>query len=141
MERFEWQGEDALLTWLRRISENVILRVADRQKSERLFELQRHVGERDSEVTASRIVRRDERFERLEKALAALSPDHRQVIVLARIEGLQMKEIAEQMSRSVGAVQNLLFRALKELKKTFGDTESFHLPERHLGRGGHDDAK
>ena len=117
------------------------MRAADRQKSEKLFQLERRLGQGDSEVTASRAVRRGERFERLEKALASLSPDHREVVVLARIEGLQMKEIAQRMERSVTAVQNLLFRALKELKKAFGDTGSFHLPDRRLGTGGHDDAK
>ena len=140
LDRFEWRGEDSFASWLRRISENVVLRVADRQKSERLFELQRCLDQPDSEVTASRVVRRGERFERLERALACVSPDHREVMILARIEGLQMKEIAHRTDRSISAVQNLLFRALKELKKAFGDTESFHLPNRRLDLGGDEDA-
>jgi RNA polymerase sigma-70 factor (ECF subfamily) len=92
-----------------------------------------------SQISAGRALRREERFERLEKALRGLSPDHREVIVLARIEGLQMKEIAERLGRSNSAVKNLLLRALKELKSSFGDTESFHLPDRSLkGKGGTD---
>ncbi len=138
--RFEWRGEDSFLRWLRTIAENVVLRVADRRRSERTFELDRQGSEREQTLTtASKDARRGERFDRLEDALASLSPDHRQVILLARIEGLQLKEVAERMHRSVSAVQNLLLRALKELKNSFGDTESLHLPGRHLGDGGQND--
>jgi RNA polymerase sigma factor (sigma-70 family) len=73
-------------------------------------------------------MRREERWERLEKSLAALSPDHREVIRLARIEGLEVREIAARMGRTPSAVKNLLLRALKELKRSFGDTESLRLP-------------
>ena len=86
LARFEWQGEGSFMSWLRKISENVVLRAADREKSEKLFQLERRlgqgIGQGDSEVTASRAVRRGERFERLEKALASLSPDHREAPVL-----------------------------------------------------------
>jgi RNA polymerase sigma factor (sigma-70 family) len=81
-------------------------------------------------------LRREERFERLEKSLQSLSPDHREVILLARIEGLQIAAIAERLGRSKSAVKSLLLRALKELKRSFGDTESFHLPDRSLRRDG-----
>jgi RNA polymerase sigma factor (sigma-70 family) len=69
-------------------------------------------------------------LDRLEQAVQALSPDHREVVRLARIEGLQVDEIAKRLGRTPSAVKNLLLRALKELKKSFGDTESFRLPQR-----------
>lgn len=139
---FEWRGDGSFLRWLRAITENVVLRVADRRRSERLFELRRQGAGVGQELTsASKDLRRGERFDQLEEALASLSPDHRRVILLARIEGLQLKEVAEQMSRSVSAVQKLLLRALKELKEAFGDTESLHLPDRHLGIGRQNDAE
>ena len=57
--------------------------------------------------------------------------------LLARIEGLSLAEVAERMNRSQGAVAQLLWRALRALRDRFGDTESFHLPERRLeDRGG-----
>ena len=50
----------------------------------------------DEEVAASnpspsKTARREERFDRLEAALEKLSPDHRRVIVLARIEGASIE--------------------------------------------------
>jgi len=142
LSRFEWKGENSFYNWLQGISENLILGAADRHKRRKSFELQRQdCPRRESQATASRAMRREERFDRLQKALEALSPDHREVVLLARIEGLQIKEIALRMGRSTSAVKNLLLRALKELKRSFGDTESFHLPDRSLKRegGGHDE--
>ena len=77
-------------------------------------------------------MRRSERFDRLEEALKTLSPDHRQVITMARVDGLKIKEIAERMNRSPNAVMQLLWRALEKLKASFGETESLHLPDRNL---------
>jgi RNA polymerase sigma-70 factor (ECF subfamily) len=85
-------------------------------------------------------LRREERFDRLQAALDNLSPDHREVIQLARIEGLSMKEVAAKMNRSEAAASVLLVRAMRKLKAAFGSTESFHLPLRGLpGEAKHDD--
>ncbi len=54
------------------------------------------------------------------------------MIRLARFEKLRIDEIARRMNRSSNAVRKLLARALPELKQGFGDTESLHLPGRHL---------
>ncbi|MBN1419388.1 MAG: sigma-70 region 4 domain-containing protein, partial [Planctomycetes bacterium] len=59
-------------------------------------------------------------------------PEYREAIRLARIEGLKVKEIAERLGKSPGAVKHLLARGLKELRRRFGETESFHLPDRNL---------
>ena len=75
----------------------------------------------------------------MEKALDSLSPEHREVILLARVEGLEIKQIATRLNKSVSAVKGLLFRALKGLKSSFGDTESLGLPERKLGGREHAD--
>ncbi|MBI4582659.1 MAG: sigma-70 region 4 domain-containing protein [Planctomycetes bacterium] len=55
------------------------------------------------------------------------------MILLSRVEGLKIKEVARLMNRSESAAKNLLFRALRELKSSFGDTESLNLPDRRLG--------
>ena len=54
------------------------------------------------------------------------------MILLSRIEGLSIKEIAQRMRRSESAVKNLLLRALKGLRSSFGDTESLRLPDRGI---------
>ena len=82
------------------------------------------------------MLRREERFERLQKALESLPPDYREAIRLSRIEGLKTVEIAERMGRSREAVKQLIFRALRRLRESFGDTESLHLPDRKFDTEG-----
>ena len=65
---------------------------------------------------------------RIEHGLENLTPDYRRVILLARVDGLTTREIAERMERTPNAVKHLLGRALRRLRSEFGDTESLHLP-------------
>ena len=137
IERFQWRGEDSFMPWLAGIVERVILHLRRQSTRRRASPLEGDVI--DEELSTSRAMRRSERFDRLEEALKALSPDHRQVITMARIEGLKIVEIAARMNRSPNAVMQLLWRAMEKLKANFGDTESLHLPDRDLlNRGGHE---
>jgi len=52
----------------------------------------------------------------LADALAELSPDYRDVIVLHHLEGLDWDEVGRRMGRTPGAVQKLWTRALKQLR-------------------------
>lgn len=56
-----------------------------------------------------------EELERLEQALGSLSPEHREVILLARILELPHATIGQLMDRSEGATRMLLVRALTRL--------------------------
>ena len=107
-------------------AQNVIFRASRKTRPGRLR--LEHDIEADY-VSPSRGLRREERLGRLQQALDRLSSDHRQVIMLARIRRLQVREIAGRMKRSENAVKKLLARALDELRKEFGDTESLNLPD------------
>ena len=145
IDQFEGATEAAFRGWLLAIARNVI-RGQGRRLSSQKASLGREVS-LDAETSThsrtleklaatlvsksdspSRILRGRERYQRLKKALGSLVPDHRRVIVLARLEELPMKEVARRMARSPKAASNLLARALRELKAAFGSTDSFHLP-------------
>jgi RNA polymerase sigma-70 factor (ECF subfamily) len=146
IEQYEWRDEGSFFKWLGGIAENVLRRLARghlrmlgrevslercAQSAEgdsgKLAELLRA---RDTSPTDA--LRRKERFERLEKALGKLTPDHREVIILAVLRGLSMREIASQVGRSVPAVSMLLLRALRKLRAHFGTTDSLGLPLEEL---------
>ena len=116
--------------WLAGIANHVVHEQAKRQKLRRAAPLDVDIAE-DS-LSQSKAQRREERFDRLEEAVKALSPDHRRVILLARVERLPLHEVAQRMGRTRGATRQLLWRALQELRKVFGETESLHLPPRSL---------
>ncbi len=137
LERFRWRGEDSFYAWLCAIARHVVLKSVATGRRYQALELPDTL--RAEGTAPSKALRREERFDRLRAALDRLSPDHRQVVTLARIKGLPIKEIATRMNRSPGAVKVLLLRALRELKRGFGDTESLHLPDRSLdAEGGRD---
>ena len=125
--RFEWKGKESFFAWLRTIAEHVILEVAAREKRRPTVALDSQAAAHDTAV--SRQVQREERFERLRQALDSLSPDHRKVILLAKIQRVPVKDIALQLGCSPDAVSNMLARALARLRESFGDTDSLHLPD------------
>jgi RNA polymerase sigma-70 factor (ECF subfamily) len=60
---------------------------------------------------------RRDRLELLARAIERLSEDHREVIMLMKIEGLSAREVGERMERTENAVHLLLSRALKRLSE------------------------
>ncbi len=63
---------------------------------------------------------RAEDARRVRRAIAALSQDRRQVVVLRFVDGLSTAEIAAVLGRSEGAVRVLQHRALRELAARLG---------------------
>jgi RNA polymerase sigma-70 factor, ECF subfamily len=53
-------------------------------------------------------------------ALAQLSPDHREVIMLRNLQRLPFQEVAERMGRSRPATQMLWMRAIQKLQEVLG---------------------
>ncbi len=127
---FRWREQDSFIRWLSRIAGNVIHEVAKREKRDWVVLVEDPASEVG--VTQSHAMRRNERFDRLQRSLDSLDPDQREAVVLARIEGLPIKEIARRMNRSPEAVTQLVWRAMQKLKASFPRTESFGLPDRRF---------
>ena len=136
LEKFSWQGEGSFESWLYGIALKIILHSARERGKWNLLRVTREPEAADP--SPSHQQRREERFDRLERSLDSLSPLYRRVVQLARIEGLSIAEIAERMERSPSSVRNLLFRAMKQLRESFGDTESLGLPDRSIDEDGAD---
>jgi RNA polymerase sigma-70 factor (ECF subfamily) len=71
--------------------------------------------------TPSQQASRREQAVLLSEALAKLSNDYREVIVLRHIEGLSFPDVSKRMARSEDSVQKLWVRALASLKRSLGD--------------------
>lgn len=69
--------------------------------------------------TADEVVLRSE-SERVRTALAQLSPDQQEVLVLRVVAGLTAQEVAEATGRTVGAVKALQHRGLDSLGRLMG---------------------
>ncbi len=133
LERFEWQGEGSFEPWLRSIASHVAADAVRKQGRRNVLHLDFEL--RGSGPSPSRVLARGERRARLAAAMEELSPDHRTVLELARMDRLAIREIAERMGRSESAVKNLLLRATRSLRRSFGDTDSLHLGGETTGSG------
>jgi RNA polymerase sigma-70 factor (ECF subfamily) len=58
---------------------------------------------------------------RIDRAISQLSPEHRAVILMKEIEGMQYHEIAEALGCSIGTVMSRLFYARKKLQNSLRD--------------------
>ncbi len=70
-------------------------------------------------TTPSVIMSKKEDLDKLEKAIDQLKPDYREVIVLAKIDGLSYKEIADKLGKTIDSVAHLLSRAMLALTDAF----------------------
>jgi RNA polymerase sigma-70 factor (ECF subfamily) len=132
--RFRPQGEGSFLRWLKSVAEHVILEAASRDGKHRAEPLED--GRAADSPSQATLIQREERFARLQAAFDALPRDERQVILLARLQSLPIALVAEKLGRSPAAAKQLLWRALRRLRSAFGETASFHLPNRRLDEEG-----
>ncbi len=63
---------------------------------------------------------RVEREEQIQRALATLSPEHREVVILKDLEDHRYEEIAELLNVPIGTVRSRLHRARSELRQRLG---------------------
>lgn len=119
-------------TWLYRIVHNVVydwmrkkkLKSAGEFDDQLMKESQIAVGARTTPSQDARpdeALRNDELRGRIEEAMAKLSPEHQEVVMLREVQGLDYKEIAEVMEISMGTVMSRLFYARKKLQGLLSD--------------------
>src|SRR6476646_3635486 len=119
----QFQGESSFATWMTRIVINLCLdqlRKQKRHRSESIEMMEEESGgvERQMPIIVVNPTERLERSElrqRIDKALAQLSVEHRTVLILHEFEELEYKEIAKRMQCSIGTVMSRLFYARRKM--------------------------
>ena len=121
-----FKGESSFYTWLYRIMTNVTIDSLRRKGIRGEAEFDDRIAPVDvepgSRTTPSSVplpykkLEHREIKQRIDEAIAKLSPEHRAVIVMKEIEDLQYNEIAEILSCSLGTVMSRLFYARKKLQ-------------------------
>jgi RNA polymerase sigma-70 factor (ECF subfamily) len=125
-----FRGSSAFYTWLYRIAINQSIGLRRRRKPMASVDRTRETtGEEplDTIVGPDRRLLQQERAEQLHEALAALSEEHRAILVLREMEGCDYEAIGEILELPVGTVRSRLHRArmqLKELLKTVMQEET-----------------
>jgi RNA polymerase sigma-70 factor, ECF subfamily len=130
---FEPRGQ--VFTWLYRIAVNHCLNRLRRRKLVRFLRLD-DPGDDDASALepaaagggpeAEAATR--ERWRVTRRAIDALPPGQRAVLVLAKFEGLPYRRIAEALGITEGAVESRLFRAVRRLEAAAGATQESAAP-------------
>jgi RNA polymerase sigma-70 factor (ECF subfamily) len=131
---FTYENEGDFVRWLSRIAENALRDNWERYHAEKRDirkEIPLDNGGRRSRgrvggvdglvatTTPSVILSRKEDLAKLEKAIDALKPEYKELIVLTKIEGLSYKEIGKRLGKSPDAVRMLVPSAMAELTSVF----------------------
>jgi len=124
--------DSSFYTWLYRIAHNVTYDYLRKKKIQGDGEFDDSRTEHKAAAGAETVPHGDdapdtalknaELGQRIHAAIAQLSPEHRQVIVLREVEGLQYEEIAATIPCSLGTVMSRLFYARKKLQELLKDT-------------------
>ena len=127
----KFRGQSSFYTWLYRILMNVTIDALRRKQIEGGTEFDDAVGLNHiapgaatapkAELEPAERMSDKEIRQRIDEAITKLSPEHRSVIVMREIDGLEYTEIAEQMECSLGTVMSRLFYARKKLQTLLKD--------------------
>lgn len=110
IKTFKWQGAP-FIAWLYGIAANVLSRHWHKQgkhPAEEITDLTDADGEIERSVMLSQVV-------------GSLLPDQKHVIVRRFIDQISIREIAQELGRSEGAVKQLQLRALENLRDKLGE--------------------
>src|SRR5213075_609000 len=119
----QFQGESSFVTWMTRIVINLCLdqlRKQKRHRSESIELMEEESGGVERQMPVVTVnptegLERSELRQRIDKALALLSMEHRTVLILHEFEELEYKEIAKRMQCSIGTVMSRLFYARRKM--------------------------
>ncbi len=119
LPRFKWRGVP-FAAWLFRIAANMI---ADRAKQS-AHEKDPGGAESKAELAAQQpALEADENRARLFRLVQMLPPDQQRVIALRFAEEKSIREIAQELGRSEGAVKQLQFRGLQNLRASLDESD------------------
>jgi RNA polymerase sigma-70 factor (ECF subfamily) len=118
-----FDGRSSLPTWLLGIAHNHCRNLARKRKPELTFEDEwTRIEEMDTRSKADSEKTLIDR-EALRCALKALSPEHREVVVLHEVEGHTYEEAALILGVPVGTVKSRLFHAFLRLRTALAGAE------------------
>ena len=126
-----FRGQSSFFTWLYRIMTNVTLDWLRRKRIENGQEFDDTIGlsgiapgamtAPQATVEPALKLADQEIRTRIDAAIAKLSDEHRAVIVMRELDGMEYQEIADAIGCSIGTVMSRLFYARKKLQTMLRD--------------------
>ena len=139
-----FRGEASFSTWLYRLTSNACVDLLRKEQRHRaaagpsLDDEGVYPDVADSAPSPHAIAEGNELKEQIEAGLRALSPEHREVLILREIHQLSYDEIAETLSLDSGTVKSRISRGRKQLRNFLLKSGNFSPPgsSKHTGKEG-----
>ena len=139
-----FRGEASFSTWLYRLASNACVDHLRREQRHRgaagpsLDDEAVYLDVADNAPSPHAIAESNELKEQIEEGLRALSPEHREVLVLREIHQLSYDEIAQTLSLDSGTVKSRISRGRKQLRNFLLKSGNFSPPgtSKHTGKEG-----
>jgi RNA polymerase sigma-70 factor, ECF subfamily len=116
LPRYHHDGKP-FAAWAFRIARNAVI---DHQRRTRPTEPLGAMPESDDGTGLEALSLRREELRELRAAIARLTPDQREALMLRYAGGLSADEAAEVMGRRAGTIRGLTFRAIEALRRQLG---------------------
>ena len=126
-----FRGEASFSTWLYRLASNACVDLLRREGRHRaaagasLDDEEIKIDAVDPAPSPQDVAERRELREQVEAGLAALSAEHRQVLVLREMHQLSYDEISQVLSLDVGTVKSRISRGRRQLRKFLLESGNF----------------
>ena len=117
-----FRGDASFSTWLYRLTSNACVDLLRREGRHRsaagpsLDDEELSLDVPDTALSPQDEAERQELREAIDRGLAALSPEHREILILREMHQLSYDEIAEALSLDTGTVKSRISRARRQLR-------------------------
>ena len=136
-----FRGESSFSTWLYRLASNACVDLLRREGRHQaaagpsLNDEEAPLDVADGTPGPQEAAERSELRQQIEDGLSALSPEHRQVLILREMHQLSYDEIADTLDLDVGTVKSRISRGRKQLRKFLLESGNFSPPFPSKGTG------
>ena len=115
-----YSGRGSFRAWLHSIALSVYKN--QRRKRSLDIELQSDISAIDARSDTQEAVERLDLARRAQRALFTLEPEHREVLVLHRLQGFRYREIAEMLACPIGTIKSRVHYALAAFRAALTET-------------------
>lgn len=115
--RHTFKEDHSFKSWIYQLARNIhVDHCKQQQKTSARFT---QVEEYNENIAGEKEGFNEEEYEKLDRAMARLTPEQKEILVLSRFQGLKYEEISSIRDLSVPAIKVQVHRAIKQLREHY----------------------
>lgn len=115
--RHTFKEDHSFKSWIYQLARNIhVDHCKQQQKTTERFT---QVEEYNENIAGEKEGFNEEEYEKLDRAMARLTPEQKEILVLSRFQGLKYEEISSIRDLSVPAIKVQVHRAIKQLREHY----------------------